>query len=223
MGALNDISGKKFGMLTVIDRAQDYISPGGYRKPMWNCVCECGNTVVVAANRLKTGNTKSCGCGSPNKFIDLTGRKFGKLTVVNKVDNFISKDGSVRTMWNCVCECGNSVTVMANNLKSGKTKSCGCLRKETVKGIGCRHRQMFIETNGYEPPKHMYWVFVDGNDRNYREDNVVFLDRNAYVTAWNNGWLDIKDEELLRTALDVCILRSSITSAEKNKRKVVLV
>lgn len=56
------------------------------------------------------------------KFIDLTNQKFGKLTIVERVANQKNQ-----TMWKCLCECGNMVVVSSNHLKSGHTKSCGCL------------------------------------------------------------------------------------------------
>lgn len=55
---------------------------------------------------------------------DLTGRKFGKLTVIERAEN--AKNGRVR--WLCKCECGNSIAVLSYSLKRGQTKSCGCLK-----------------------------------------------------------------------------------------------
>lgn len=63
------------------------------------------------------------------KFIDLTGQRFGRLTVA-KVDE-INKNGSYT--WKCECECGKKTIVSSPNLRRGITKSCGCLRKETSK------------------------------------------------------------------------------------------
>lgn len=58
----NDLTGNKFGKLTVISRADDYISPSGRREVRWKCQCECGNSVIVRASGLKRGTTRSCGC-----------------------------------------------------------------------------------------------------------------------------------------------------------------
>lgn len=52
-----DLTGCKFGLLTVVERA-----PNDGRRTMWKCQCDCGNIVVVRAENLKSGNTKSCGC-----------------------------------------------------------------------------------------------------------------------------------------------------------------
>lgn len=62
------------------------------------------------------------------KPIDLTGKKFGRLNVISRAKN--NKDG--RTMWLCVCDCGNERIISGKSLRNGHTKSCGCLNKEIV-------------------------------------------------------------------------------------------
>lgn len=59
---LNDLSGMKFGRLTVIERGEPYISPRGYKSPSWKCLCDCGNTLTVRGTSLRNGTTNSCGC-----------------------------------------------------------------------------------------------------------------------------------------------------------------
>lgn len=56
---------------------------------------------------------------------DLTGRRFGRLTVLSRAEN---RNGA--TYWNCLCDCGNKKTVRASHLKSNETVSCGCYREE---------------------------------------------------------------------------------------------
>lgn len=58
--------------------------------------------------------------------IDLIGRKFGRLSVIKRVDN--NKWGNL--CWLCRCSCGQEKIVVGRNLKSGNTQSCGCLQKE---------------------------------------------------------------------------------------------
>ena len=62
----------------------------------------------------------------PNR-IDLTNKKFGKLTAIKDVGR--AKDGP--RLWECRCECGTKTTVAVGNLTSGGTKTCGCSR------VGC--------------------------------------------------------------------------------------
>ena len=64
------------------------------------------------------------------KCIDLTGQKFGRLTVIKRVKN--DKHGG--SMWLCKCDCGTIKTIRGNSLRQGLTVSCGCYQKEaTVK------------------------------------------------------------------------------------------
>lgn len=59
---LLDLTGKVFGKLTVLSREGTHINPSGNSKPIWKCICYCGNTVFVVGPSLRNGNTKSCGC-----------------------------------------------------------------------------------------------------------------------------------------------------------------
>lgn len=61
--------------------------------------------------------------------IDLTGQKFGRLTVVNE-SGFVRSGGQKKIKWLCTCDCGNRTEATSGLLKSGNTKSCGCLSKE---------------------------------------------------------------------------------------------
>lgn len=70
---------------------------------------------MVAITKVKTANN----------FVDMTGQRFGRLVVVNRAE---SKGNMSR--WNCICDCGNSTVVYANNLRRGYTQSCGCYRRE---------------------------------------------------------------------------------------------
>ena len=63
-----------------------------------------------------------------SKFVDLTGRRFGRLTVIKRKKT----DDTNRTYWICQCDCGNIKTVEAYALKIGRTKSCGCLSVDTT-------------------------------------------------------------------------------------------
>jgi hypothetical protein len=58
--------------------------------------------------------------------IDLTGRRFGRLIVLNR-DNSTKINEAV---WTCQCDCGNTAAVRGGDLRAGKTRSCGCLEQE---------------------------------------------------------------------------------------------
>ena len=142
MGTFIDLTGQKYGKLTVIERAENING-----RVAWKCRCDCGKEITTTSNALRTGNTKSCGCSryEPKKeelltlsyddeipvgrAKDLRGQKFNKLTVLYRVE----KPNNIKqkqAYWKCQCECGNITIVSAANLTSGSTKSCGCWKKE---------------------------------------------------------------------------------------------
>lgn len=71
--------------------------------------------------------------------IDMTGRKYGRLTVKERAGTY-RLDGQYRPTWLCQCDCGNQVIVIGANLRAGATRSCGCLRRELVAKIGRRKK-----------------------------------------------------------------------------------
>ena len=62
MARFEDLSGLKFGRLTVICRAPDKVFPSGAKARMWKCICDCGAEVITYGRTLKSGETVSCGC-----------------------------------------------------------------------------------------------------------------------------------------------------------------
>lgn len=60
MGKYHDITGNKYGKLTVIEPINEKLKSGYHKK--WLCKCECGNTTIVSSDHLKKGEIKSCGC-----------------------------------------------------------------------------------------------------------------------------------------------------------------
>lgn len=62
-----------------------------------------------------------------SKIIDLTGQRFGRLTVIERSGK-VTKDHNI--CWKCICDCGNIKNIASGTLRSGNTKSCGCLRKD---------------------------------------------------------------------------------------------
>jgi 5-methylcytosine-specific restriction endonuclease McrA len=128
MGKIKNLSGMVFGELTAIKCL--YINKN--RKAVWLCKCSCGNFPEVTSIALSSGTTRSCGCLhkrllSNMFFIDLAGKKFGRLTAIKKSDK-VGKRGEI--MWECVCDCGNTVTVLGRSIRDLKTISCGCYQSE---------------------------------------------------------------------------------------------
>lgn len=157
-----DLTGMHFGRLTVTGRANNYISPNGFQNTRWYCDCECGNKAIVPQSALRTGNTSSCGClfrekASERFFEDLTGQRFGRLAVVERVENLHHPNGSYSVQWRCLCDCGTYVTVTSGNLKSGHTISCGCVSSVNEMKIA----KILQELNYEYIPQHK---FIDCKD-----------------------------------------------------------
>lgn len=58
-----------------------------------------------------------------NNLRDLIGKKFGKLTIIKRVEN----DKNNRTQYLCKCDCGKEKIIRGSSITSGNTRSCGCL------------------------------------------------------------------------------------------------
>jgi len=65
------------------------------------------------------------------KFIDLSGKRFGRLLVVSKYGSSKNR----KTIWKCLCDCGNEKNILGDSLKTNKTVSCGCYNKELVREL----------------------------------------------------------------------------------------
>ena len=71
------------------------------------------------------------------KLIDLTGQRFGKLTVLRRAENYVRPNGHKESTWVCCCECGNEITVTRTNLK--RARSCGCSKGEYISASKITH------------------------------------------------------------------------------------
>jgi len=85
---------------------------------------------------------------------DLTGQKFGRLTVIEKTGKRLC--GHI--VWKCQCECGNIAEVMGRNLLTGHTKSCGCLEKEINEKIHIKHGD--ARHGKGKKRARLYWVWT---------------------------------------------------------------
>lgn len=125
MTMLIDLTGQRFSRLYVVKLATT--TP----RVKWECRCDCGNVVSVAASQLRSGHTRSCGClhreTGRSRASALTGRRFGRLIVLERAPN---KSYTENSVWRCRCECGNEAVVVGIKLTGDKTLSCGCLRRE---------------------------------------------------------------------------------------------
>lgn len=154
---VKDITGQRFGMLVVEEFAG--IDPK-FGSAMWKCKCDCGNEKIVRSRALISGDTVSCGCKRKN---DLTGKRFGRLLVVKKIENNSPKDRN--GMYECVCDCGNKTIAYQSNLLQGKTTSCGCFQKEEASKRFSTHGM--TKTRLYKTYFNMKQRCLDQSNKSY--------------------------------------------------------
>ena len=115
------------------------------------------------------------------KYINLAGNKFGRLTVVKRVENYVSPKGQKQSQWLCKCECGNLTVVRCGSLRAKNNLSCGCLGKE--------HRTASLTTHGY--CKHrLYGVWKGMKQRCYNQKNKKYRIYGAEGKTVCDEWKD---------------------------------
>jgi len=105
-----DLTGKRFGQLIVLEYDTE--------QKKWKCQCDCGKVTYKTTGHLNA-NAVSCGCRHRQ---DLTGKRFGKLVVLEKSEN--RRRGHY--LWICQCDCGNICEKPTGELNAGTATSCGC-------------------------------------------------------------------------------------------------
>lgn len=184
---IKDLIGLKFGLLTVIERAENIAG-----RAAWLCQCDCGGTKVVRSSNLQKGVTKSCGCLRykqleklhENNIIDITGQKFGKLLVLEKVGS----DYNNNATWLCQCDCGGTKIVASNCLRNGLIQSCGCIKSKNEEKIGQLLREHGIpfvkEKIINDPITHEQYRF----DFCINNEFYLEFDGEQHFKATENGW-----------------------------------
>lgn len=125
------LENQRFGKLVITRCLTDRDKTKGYSNLIWEAKCDCGNIHTVTGYNLLVNHTQSCGCHQKeclkNLRLDIIGKRFGKL-VVTKFIGIHEK--YKQTVWECKCDCGNTIQVLGSYLNLGKKTSCGCYKKE---------------------------------------------------------------------------------------------
>lgn len=131
-----ELIGKKINRLTIL--SEPFLADkGSYKRRMVEVMCDCGKSFSTILSPLLKNKTVSCGCYRIEKVSilkdNLVGNKYTMLTVIERIES------SYRNSYLCKCECGNLTEVRSDSLKSGKTKSCGCLQKKAASELKKSH------------------------------------------------------------------------------------
>ena len=143
---------------------------------------KCKNDYMSKKSTLLTqkhkGTCKSCSSrlSDYTSIKDISGQKFGKLTVINFHKNNPGKE----KYWMCKCDCGNNKVISSRSLKTLKTTSCGCYRKEVIQNVII---PKLIEKNKKQiGDKHPNWDPTKSNKERYtiRKSEVNDLRKQAF-------------------------------------------
>jgi len=88
---------------------------------------------------------------------DLTGQRFGRLTVLEQAGRYVMPgSGDKHVTWKCICDCGQSITVVGRSLADGSTRSCGCLQRETASALGHASKRYGEDEGAYRQHYGLY-------------------------------------------------------------------
>lgn len=124
-------------------------------------------------------------------YIDMTGQRFGRLTVVA----YAGRTAGRKSLWKCACDCGRESIVLRRLLMLGKTQSCGCLHSEVSRALAIKmntrhghntkqkrsaeHRSWRSMINRCENPKYEHYHYYGGRGiricARWRADFAAFL------------------------------------------------
>lgn len=124
------------------------------------------------------------------KKVDITGRRFGRLVAVSETDHY----SGANRKWNCVCDCGNEKLVSKDRLKSGVTRSCGCLMTESRVKHGMADKPVYESYRSMM--KRCYTPKTEGFD-NYGGRGIKVCER--WFKSFENFYADMGDRPVGKT------------------------
>lgn len=217
IGKASDLTNQIFGRLTVLGRA-----PSDKEKDcraFWWCQCECGNIIKTRTDQLTRGVAKSCGClkkekakesgkllaqkynpinGKKNKK-DLTGLRFGHLTVIKDTLKRQKVGNGTNVIWECLCDCGKITEVAAGHLQSGHTSSCGCNKQSR----GEEKIAQILKENNISFEQEFWFKQVKYSSGGYprfdffvNNEYVIEYDGEQHFDATNHGWDNLENLKL---------------------------
>ena len=119
----------------------------------WECKCLCCGRLCYVPTSILINNNRFMSCGCRRDGWKLYGRRFGRLLVLDRSDKTLDNHN---VCWKCRCDCGKITIVPASTLlRSGGTRSCGCLMVEAVKKVNTRWNK--IEKKLVHVRRHMLY------------------------------------------------------------------
>lgn len=115
------------------------------------------------------------------KFVDILGQTFGRLTTIKRLENHHK---SKKAMWLCVCTCGNESQVKSDQLRTGKTQSCGCLQRDRTGDAARTH-------GGSGTSEHRIWKLMRDRCKNVKSPSYPYYGGRGILVC--DRWGDFKN------------------------------
>lgn len=169
-----DLSGKKYGKLTVLERAEYSKTAHTY---FWNCKCDCGKLVKINGNNLKSGHTKSCGC----------------YKIENKKTHELSNTRLYDIFYNIKSRCYNKKNKYYYNYGGRGIKICDEWKNNFLEFYNWAIKNGYnntlsidrIDVNGNYEPANCRWVTIKENSNNKRNNHFELYNGEIHtVSEW---------------------------------------
>lgn len=112
-----------------------------------------------------------------SKYVDLTGFRSGRLLVIEHAGFRQRADGRNRSLWRCVCDCGNEVTLPNDTLQGKNTRSCGCLARDV--SIAKILREVRCKPPGFAASNKVYHQYHSSANQRGHEFTITADDFRA--------------------------------------------
>lgn len=158
---LEDLTGRRFGRLVVLERAEGPCKKHTY----WKCLCDCGNITITAAQKLKSGSTKSCGCYGRD-----TATKHGmwKHPLYKTWKNIKSRCNNQNMTAYC-CYGGRGIKVCEEWQNDFMAFYSWAIANGYLEGLTIDR----IDVNGNYEPSNCRWVTMREQSNNTRRNHLI--------------------------------------------------
>lgn len=183
-GKYNPLVGKRFGRLVVAEVLK--VKRHHYAK----CVCDCGNIKSVRTDHLINKKIRSCGCLLVDVMLGKSkihiGERYERLAIISVSPN---RTKSGKPYFICRCDCGNIKEVELSHLRSGDTRSCGCMQQESRTISNLIHGE-----NRKGKTTRIYTIWGGMNARCRDQNNVLYGGRGIDVCKeWSQSFIAFRD------------------------------
>lgn len=182
MSRMIDLTGQQFGRLTVLSRAEDYVSPKGHKLVQWLCECECGNKTTVLTSCLRGGRSQSCGC---------INREISRKRLLTHGDS----NTRLYSIWASMRErCRNSSDKNYHHYGGRGISVCNewdsyIIFKEWALNNGYHEDLTLdrIDVNGNYEPTNCRWVTMNIQANNKRNNHyITYNNKTQSMMDWSN-------------------------------------